>query len=169
MLFWLFVIILAIGIAMSVLGNLDWYELKKNWKDKKRIYEFGQFMYNHDAKFSDAGLWTNLISGTIVSIMAIILCCSYCDMDAKVEKYNEHFNALEYKVTSGACRDEFGLLSKSVIDEVQDWNEDVVYYQTVQDDFWIGIFYPNVFDQFKTIDYESYNSKNQEFIYGEME
>ena len=92
--------------------------------------------------------------------MIIILCCQHMGVDGMVEKNLEIYDAIEYKVTSGVCRDEFGLLSKEVIDEVQDWNKDVRYYKAVQDDFWIGIFYPNVFDQFETIDYMSYNTGN---------
>lgn len=103
-------------------------------------------------------LITTLVSGIVLFFMIIILCCQYIGIDARVEKDFEIYNAIEYKVTSGACRDELGLLSKEVIDEVQNWNKYVKYYQTVQDDFWIGIFYPNVFDQFKTIDYMSYNT-----------
>ena len=79
------------------------------------------------------------------------------NVEAKLEMNRECYNALTYKMESTTCRDEFGFLSKEVIDEVQEWNQDVKYIQAAQDDFWVGIFHPNVFDEFETIDYESYN------------
>lgn len=141
MLFWLFVIILMIGISLVVVEKM---------------------VYNHKgvylANLEEVGKSIVLVSAIVLAIMIVILCCQYIGVDAMVEKNLEIYNAIEYKVTSGACRDEFGLLSKEVIDEVQNWNKDVKYYQAMQDDFWIGIFYPNVFDQFETIDYMSYNT-----------
>ena len=141
MLFWLFVIAIVVGISFIVIEET---------------------VYRHKGKYLESleniGAWIVFISITVLVIMIIIMCFQYIGIDARVEKNLEIYNAIEYKVTSGACRDEFGLLSKEVIDEVQDWNKDVKYYQTVQDDFWIGIFYPNVFDQFETIDYMSYNT-----------
>ena len=65
----------------------------------------------------------------------------------------------EYKVTSEACRDEFGLLSKEVIDEVQAWNEEIIRGKTMQHDPWIGAFVPDVYDQFELIDYTKYNKE----------
>jgi len=47
-------------------------------------------------------------------------------------------------------------LNKEVIDEIQDWNENITYYKNIQKDFWVGIFVPNVYDQFETIDYTKY-------------
>ena len=135
MLFWLAVIAFAVGIVMQIVMN------KKHWW-----------------KLEFASSFTIFVSSIVLVIMIVILCCQYIGVDARVEKNFEIYNAIEYKVTSGACRDELGLLSKEVIDEVQNWNKDVRYYQAVQDDFWIGIFYPNVFDQFETIDYMSYNT-----------
>ena len=70
--------------------------------------------------------------------------------------FQETHKALTYKLESGACRDELGLLSKSVIDEIQDWNESIVRKKNFQKDFWIGIFYPNIYDEFETIDYTKY-------------
>lgn len=135
MLFWLVAIIFVVGITMMVVGaNKGYWNLE------------------------NVGFAITLIFGIALVIMIIILCCQHIGIDARVEKNFEIYNAIEYKVTSGACRDELGLLSKEVIDEVQNWNKDVKYYQAVQDDFWIGIFYPNVFDQFETIDYMSYNT-----------
>lgn len=137
MLFLLFVIVLAASIVVKVFANK-------------------YLKYNLEA----AAEITTAISSFILFVMIIILCCQHIGTDARVEKNLEMYNAIEYKVTSGACRDEFGLLSKEVIDEVQDWNKDVRYYQAIQDNFWVGIFYPNVFDQFKTIDYMNYNTGN---------
>ena len=143
MLFWLFVIAIVVGISFIVI--------------EEKVYKrTGKYLNN----LEDIGGWIVFVSAIVLVIMIIILCCQHIGIDARVEKNLEIYNAIEYKVTSGACRDEFGLLSKEVIDEVQNWNKDVKYYQAVQDDFWIGIFYPNVFDQFETIDYMSYNTGN---------
>ena len=90
--------------------------------------------------------------------MLFFIIGAHINLDAQIEQNKERYKALEYKVTSGACRDELGLLSKEVIDEVQEWNEDIKYCQEAQDDFWVGIFHPNIFDQFETIDYEKYNT-----------
>lgn len=135
MLFWLVAVAFVAGIVMHVVA------------EKKRLWTLDNISFG-----------ITLVFGIMLFFMIIILCCQHIGIDARVEKNFEIYNAIEYKVTSGACRDELGLLSKEVIDEVQNWNKDVKYYQAVQDDFWIGIFYPNVFDQFETIDYMSYNT-----------
>ena len=144
--FWLFVIILAVGIGMIVVGNIKWDYKKHN------------FLWYHDEDIKLAGCITSIISGVVALIMLICIICSHTNVEANLEKNREIYNALTYKMESTTCRDEFGFLSKEVIDEVQEWNKDVRYYQSAQDDFWVGIFYPNVFDEFETIDYESYNN-----------
>ena len=147
MLFWLCLIILIIGIGLIAAGCIDW-----NYKKNKLF----NFLYDNDDTLKFIGGITTFISGFIMIIMITILCCMYIGIDARVEQSKETFDAITYKVESGACRDEFGLLNKEVIDEIQSWNESVIYNQKMQNDFWVGVFYPNVYDQFETIDYEKY-------------
>lgn len=137
MLFWLCVIILVVSIIVNVVSNSN------GWDG----LEMGS-------------AFITAIIGITVIIMLICLCVQYSAVDADIAKNEELYKAITYKVESGACRDELGLLSKEVIDEVQEWNKDVLYYQNIQDNFWLGIFYPNVFDQFETIDYERYSTQN---------
>ena len=147
MIFWLCLIILIIGIGLIVIGCIDW-DYKKN-----KLFDF---LYDNDDTLKFIGCILTFISGFIMIIMIIILCFMYIGIDARVEQSKETFDAITYKVESGACRDEFGLLNKEVIDEIQSWNESVIYNQKMQNDFWVGVFYPNVYDQFETIDYEKY-------------
>lgn len=149
MLFWLFVIILMVGIGLIVVGNMNWYSKKENSK-------LANFIYYNDEEFKVGGVIISLISGLIVVIMICCIADAHIGIDAKVEQSKERYEAITYKVESGACRDEFGLLNKEVIDEIQNWNEDVVYGQKIQNNFWTGIFHPNIYDQFETIDYEKY-------------
>ena len=133
MIFWLCVIILVAGIILSIISN------RKGW----------------DGLDLCSGIVTSCV-GIAVIIMSVCLCVNYSAVDANIAKNEELYKAITYKVESEACRDEFGLLSKEVIDEVQEWNKDVLYYQNIQDNFWVGIFYPDVFDQFETIEYTKY-------------
>lgn len=149
MLFWLCLIVLIVGIGLVTIGKMEWFDTRNENKLRK-------FLYQNDYTIKSSGWVTVAVSGIIMTIMIVIFACNYIGVNAQVEKAKERYNAITYKVESGACRDEFGLLNKEVIDEIQDWNEDVTYYKNFQKDFWVGIFIPNVYNQFETIDYAKY-------------
>ncbi len=128
MLFWIFVILVIIGLVIIKTNCIDYL----------------------------GGLLA-LIGGIGVVISLIIMTLEYTTINPYLESNREIYKALTYKVENDVCKNEFGLLSKDVLDDIQDWNKDVRFYQNIQYDFWLGIYYPNVFDEFKTIDYESYS------------
>lgn len=95
----------------------------------------------------------------VISLIAetIMIGVGHMGVEAQVLKNKERHKAIIYKIENGIYEDDFGILTPNGIREVQEWNEDVVFYQSIQDDFWVGIFFPNVYDQFETIDYTKYN------------
>ena len=145
MLFWIFVIILLISIGLIIVGNKYWEK------------ETHRFLYYHDDDIKYTGVALTVISAVIVVGMLIGICGTQIFSKADSARHEETYKALTYKLESGACRDEFGLLSKSVVDEIQCWNEDVVSKQKMQNNFWVGIFVPDIYDEFKTIEYTNYN------------
>lgn len=130
MLFWSFIILFVVGIILY------------------KVFEFELL-----------GELATAISGFAILISLFLIIGEYITTDSYLEKTREQYKAITYKIESDACRDEFGLLNKEVIDEIQEWNKDVRFYQNIQDNFWLGIYYPNVFDEFETIDYESFEKK----------
>lgn len=153
MLFWIFLILMAFGIALIFTVNKIRDKYNYSEDDNNKIVEY---LHYHDDPFIFSGGAIAVISGIAALVMLIIIISAHCGINAQVQKWRETYTALTYKLESGACLDEFGLLSKEIIDEVQNWNEDVAYNQNVQRDFWLGIFFPNVFDEFETIDYQRY-------------
>lgn len=142
MLFWLFVIGLLVGIGLLFLGCNETYS--KN----KVIDKIFDFLFYHES----IGWWVVIISSICVVISLLVMAYNYIGADAGVERNKERYKTLIYKLETEEARDEFGLLNKEIIDEIQEWNEDVVYYKNIQDNFWTGVYYPNVFDQFETIE-----------------
>ena len=130
MLFWSFIILFVVGIILY------------------KVFEFELL-----------GELVTAISGFAVLISLFLIIGEYTTMDSYLEKTREQYKAITYKIESDTCRDEFELLNKEVIDEIQEWNKDVRFYHNIQDNFWLGIYYPNVFDEFETIDYESFEKK----------
>ena len=147
MIFWIFVIGLFVGIGLIVLGSISWDYLKHHW------------LYYHDEALNVAGVGVALISGFVVLIMCLFLFNEHNGSQAELAVLREREYAIVYKLESGACIDEFGLLSKTVIDEVQDWNEVIIKEKKLQRNFWIGIFHANIYDEFETIDYKKYSTK----------
>lgn len=150
MLIVLTVLILFVGIGLLLFG--DWCDYLPGDRENKIFY----FLCTKGGWFFNIGLMTTILSALALVVMLIILLGCHCGVDAKIDQYAERYNALIYKVESGACRDDFGLLNKEVIDEIQAWNEDVVYGKRMRHDFWLGVFWPDIYDQFETIDYNMY-------------
>lgn len=136
MLFWLFVIILVIGIACIIVGHL--------------MYEYSQ--YDTDW-LRLLGIIITVVMSIVVIICGIVLMVEYSTADANVELNKQRYESLTYQLENNLYENDNDLGKKQLYDEIREWNEDLAYYKEIQDDFWIGIFYPNVFDQFEFIEY----------------
>lgn len=115
------------------------------------------------AIYNDEIIWfiSGVTTGIVLLVMIVVMITNYIPIDSFVASNQERYNALIFKLENEEVRDEFGLINKSLIDQVQHWNEDLTYNQKIEKNFWVGIFYPNVCDQFETIDYTKYFKKER--------
>lgn len=150
MIFWIFVILTVLGIAVCVatsrISDKHDYHEEKNTK-------FVNFVYYNDGPIYWTFGTTAVISGIVIACMLIGIISFNISADGLRASNEQRYNALVYKAQTEAIRDEFGIVNKSYIDEVQAWNEDLAKYQSYSHSFWIGIFYPKrAFDGFEFID-----------------
>lgn len=151
MIFWIFVILTVVCIGAIVATNkisnkYDHYEREKNTR-------FVDFAYRNDKPICLVSGATAVISGIVIVCMLIGIIASNISADGLMASNEQRYNALVYKAQTEAIRDEFGIVNKSYIDEVQAWNEYLAEYQSYSHSFWIGIFYPKrAFDGFEFID-----------------
>jgi hypothetical protein len=149
MLFWLFIILTVVGIVLKILGEKHW--------------AYDSFMWKHDVAFGVSGMILSAVGAAISIVMIIVISFSYCGSSAYVAEDQATYDSLIFKLENTDCRDELGLLNKEIIDEVQAWNETLAYHKTIQRDFWLGIFYPNMYDEFKLIDLNRFKISQGEY------
>lgn len=131
MLFWLFVIVMVVGALLLI---LDYH-----------------FLFNNDWAF-DIGMPMTIIGFLAVLVSILIIAFSYTGLDAKVEKHNARYESLVYQYENDIYDNDNDIGKKELMDDIQSWNEDVSYRKKIQDDFWLGIYYPNIYDQFEKIE-----------------
>lgn len=137
MLFWLFVIALVIGVVCAVLGR---------------------WMYDHtkyDTEWLKTIGWIIIgISAVMILISGIIMLDFHGDADAKIAVNHKRYESLVYQLENNLYDNDNDLGKKELYNEIREWNEDIAYYQNIQDNFWVGIFYPDIYDQFEFIEYQ---------------
>ena len=136
MIFWIFVLLFIVSmVTLFVTEKIcDKYEKGKSkfndfvyWHDESIIYTFGAFA---------------VISSILAILMFISVVIAQISADGCKAKYEQAYSALIYKSQTESIRDEFGIVNKEYIDEVQAWNAWLSKCKAYSNDFWIGIFYP---------------------------
>ena len=122
MLFVIFLVILAVGIV--------WY-LFDDWS---------------------TGAMFCIATGAIVLVcMLAILGVQYIGVNGYVAQMHERYDMLTYQYDNGFYENDNDVGKYELVSKIQDWNEDLRRRQTIQRDLWIGIFIPNIYDQFEYI------------------
>ena len=149
MIFWIFVLLFVVSIVALVATEkiCDKYEKGKS--------KFDDFVYWYDEPINYTFGAVAVISGTLAIIMLTFVVIVQISADGCKAKYEQTYSALIYKSQTESIRDEFGIVNKEYIDEVQAWNEELSKGKTYSNDFWIGIFYPKkVYQDLELIDLE---------------
>lgn len=129
MLFWLVVAALVISIIVIAIKN-------------KISYDYHIIV--------DVSEVISIVLGVVILFMTVAICIGNFGADAKAAKYQERYDSLVYQYENEIYCDDNVVYD--LLTDICEYNEDLVYYQEIQDDFWIGVFYPNIFDQFELIE-----------------
>lgn len=145
---------IIIGVfVISIIGLISVYRLSNHYDyrtdENKKIKTF--ICYNDSSLKTILGIVFGIFSIALL-ISIYTLCNNYIFSDAVKRANEELYDSLIYKSQTESIRDEFGIVNKEYIDEIQNWNEELVSYKELTNNFWVGIFYPDWFNEFKTID-----------------
>lgn len=93
-----------------------------------------------------------LISFIVTMVMLIDIISRNTNVDAYVAENQMRYEMLVYQYENDIYDNDNDLGKRDLMEDIQEWNEDLAYYREAQDDFWVGIFHPNVYDQFEFIE-----------------
>lgn len=92
-----------------------------------------------------------VISGIAIVVSIAIMTNSYIHADANVAKYQKRYESLTYQYENDFYNNDNDVGKYELVSQIEYWNTDLAYRKTIQRDFWLGIYYPNIYDQFEFI------------------
>ena len=90
------------------------------------------------------------IFGIIASV--VVLAINYIGIDGYIAQMNTRYETLVYQYENDIYDNDNDLGKRELMVDIQNWNEDLSSRRERQRDFWIGIYIPNIYDQFKYIE-----------------
>lgn len=130
MIFWIFLILIAISVIFLRLNYKIWYE---EWID-----------------YVCCGVL--IVSAIIALIMSIFVIDANVGIDGKIASNEQRYEALVYQVENEIYENDNDVGKYELYNQVREWNEDLAKGKAMQNDFWFGIFYPDIFDKFEFIE-----------------
>ena len=103
----------------------------------------------------DVGVFLTAIL-TAISVIAIVVSIAimtnrYIHADADIAKYQKRYESLTYQYENDFYNNDNDVGKYELVSQIEYWNTDLAYRKTIQRDFWLGIYYPNIYDQFEFI------------------
>ena len=132
MLFWLMLIFLAVGIVGIVLTKNDW---------KLEVPNFFSVV-------------VTILATMVLIVMLVIIMVNHIGADAGVAANEVKYESIVYQYENNIYENENDLGKRELMVDIEEWNTDLARRQKIQDNFWIGIFIPDIYDQFEFIEYK---------------
>lgn len=170
LLFWGTIIIVLTGMVIYMLPSI----LFRCFRRKRRT-GFVECLYKFFCVDDEGAFFVNLAA----VVFALFLVISFIELafivwgdmgrEAKRQERKMQYEELKLKIENREYREMTNVSEKQLIKEVHDWNEDILFLKYSQRDFWIGIFIPNIYDEFQTIDYVDFITGDKEKNHGKKE
>lgn len=125
MLFLIFLTLLLVGVAMLFIASDDYIAMS-------------------------AGIFAIGFLSVIASV--VVFCVNYIGIDGNVERNQVRYDSLMYQYENYLYDNDNDVGKKELMSEIQSWNEDIAWGKTMQRNTWIGIYIPNIYDQFDFIE-----------------
>ena len=101
------------------------------------------------------GIFLTILGGMGFLISIILFCCAYWNVDGYVAQMNQRHDILTYQIEQKMYNNDNEYGKKELMEKVQAWNEDLAYNKNMQQNLVVGIYIPNVYDEFEFIDFSN--------------
>ena len=91
------------------------------------------------------------VSGIAAAIMLIVIIVNNVGVEAKIEANKQRYDSLVYQAENNLYENDNDLGKKDLANQIQEWDEDLARGKALQNDFWVGIFIPDIYDEFEFI------------------
>ena len=101
----------------------------------------------------------DIVPGVLIFVMGIVVLCMVIDIgtehigvEADIERYYSRYEMLKTQYENNFYDNDNDIGKYELVSKIQKWNEDLAYNKKIQRDLWLGIFHPNIYDQFDFIE-----------------
>lgn len=114
----------------------------------------GILLYNEWEITGQLGLFVAVFSFAITLVMLLVIILNHVGLDPYVAEMHVEREALVWQYENDVYDNDNDLGKRELITDIQKWNENLAYHKAAQNDFWIGIFHADIYDQFEPISFE---------------
>lgn len=100
----------------------------------------------------DASVTFVVLFGIVVAVSVVFIGSNYLHANADVAKYQKRYESLVYQYENNFYDNDNDVGKYELVNQIEYWNSDLAYRKELQRDFWLGIYYPNIYDQFEFIE-----------------
>lgn len=129
MLFWIFLSILLGGIAFLLYYNTS----------------FDGWCWTVGSALSTIGVVSVIIS-------LVIMACTYMNIQGQIDELHVKHEVLTYQLENGVYDSDNNIGMKELFTDILEYNKEVAWNKKAQDNFWIGIYVPDIYDQIDFIE-----------------
>ena len=139
-LFLLFIGVIIFGIVIKILDNIL-YNKTRWWNFEDWLQIFGNIIIG-------VGIAAVIISSIIIVEE------NHLDGPAQKAMYEQRYESLTYQLENDLYDNDNDLGKKELYNEIRIWNEEIAYCKAKQHNIWTGLFYANIYDDIKFIEYK---------------
>ena len=88
------------------------------------------------------------VAAIVMTVTAIAIACGATGYAAAC---HERYESLVYQAEADMYNNDNEIGKKELMNQIQSWNEDLAIGKARQRDLWVGVFYPNIYDDFDFI------------------
>ena len=104
-------------------------------------------------------LFTAIASVAFLSMIPFVIAAN-TGLDAKLAREYEEYYSLVYQYENDIYDNDNDLGKRELMEDIQTWNSDLAYKQRIQDNFWVGIFYPDIYHHIEFIELKGGEKKH---------
>ena len=102
--------------------------------------------------FGFVSIVMSVICASTIIVMIFVAIINNIGTTGLIALNEQRYESLVYQLENDLYDNDNDLGKKELYNQIQSWNEDLANGKQMQRDIWVGMFYPNIYDDFTYIE-----------------